>query len=158
MRMVSSGFRLQGEAPHLLMKAIHGFDQREMLIRFALTGSEGDVDLAQDDDPHLRGKWAATLWFLLKQGKIARIEGLDNIDDDPRVVANIQRLHKGDVVLPEWIGNEKQVLTRLYLVCGNKEELAETLKHYMKTVKVCDEEGENMLLQGFDVDKALEME
>ena len=33
-----TGFRLQGEAPHLLMKEIQGFDQREMLIRFALTG------------------------------------------------------------------------------------------------------------------------
>ena len=32
--LYDTGFRLQGEAPHLLMKAIHGFDQREMLIRF----------------------------------------------------------------------------------------------------------------------------
>ena len=63
-----TGFRLQGEAPHLLMKAIHGFDQREMLIRFALTGSEGDIDLEREDDTRLRGKWAATLWFLLKEG------------------------------------------------------------------------------------------
>ena len=32
-----TGFRLQGEAPHLLLKAIHGYDQREMLINFALS-------------------------------------------------------------------------------------------------------------------------
>ena len=60
------------------MKAIHGFDQREMLIRFALTGSEGDIDLSVDDDTRLRGKWAATLWTLLKEGHIAKIEGLDD--------------------------------------------------------------------------------
>ena len=152
-----TGFRLQGEAPHLLMKAIHGFDQREMLIRFALTGSEGDVDLKTDDDTRLRGKWAATLWFLLKQGKIAKIIGLDEIDKDERVVANIQRLHEGDEVLPEWIGNEKQVLTRMYLVCNSKMELADALKYYMNTVKVLDEEGDNLLLKGFDVNKALEL-
>lgn len=152
-----TGFRLQGEAPHLLMKAIHGFDQREMLIRFALTGSEGDVNLKTDDDTRLRGKWAATLWFLLKQGKIARIEGLDKIDQDECVVANVQRLHEGDTVLPEWIGNEKQVLTRMYLVCNSKEELAATLKYYMNTVKVLDEEGNDLLLKGFDVNKALEL-
>ena len=152
-----TGFRLQGEAPHLLMKAIHGFDQREMLIRFALTGSEGSVDLAAEDDARLRGKWAATLWFLLKQGRIARIEGLDQAATDPRVVANIQRLHEGDTVLPEWIGNEKQVLTRLYLVCDSKPALAEALRHYMATVKVFDENGTNLLLKGFDVDKALEL-
>ncbi|MBR1603139.1 MAG: hypothetical protein IJ667_06850 [Synergistaceae bacterium] len=152
-----TGFRLQGEAPHLLMKAIHGFDQREMLIRFALTGSEGDINLELEDDARLRGKWAATLWFLLKQGKIAKISGLDNIDKDARVIANIQRLHQGDYVRPEWIGNEKQVLTRMYLVCDSKLELAAALKYYMQTVKVLDDQGRDMLLKGFDVDKALEL-
>ena len=140
------------------MKTIHGFDQREMLIRFALTGSEGDMNLEIDDDPYLRGMWAATLWFLLKPGKIEKIIGLNNTDKDKKVVANIQRLHEGDVVLPEWIGNEKQVLTRIYLVCNSKRELADTLKYYMNTVKVLDEAGNNMLLQGFDVNKALELE
>lgn len=153
-----TGFRLQGEAPHLLMKAIHGFDQREMLIRFALTGSEGDVDLSVDDDTKLRGKWAATLWFLLKEGHIAKIEGMDKLDEDKRVVANIQRLYEGDTVLPEWIGNEKQVMTRMYLVCDSKQELADTLKYYMDTVRVKDDSGNDMLLKGFDVDRALELE
>lgn len=152
-----TGFRLQGEAPHLLMKAIHGFDQREMLIRYALTGSEGSVNLETDDDTMLRGKWASTLWFLLKEGKIASIQGLEDIGSDPRIVANIQRLHVGDTVRPEWIGNEKQVLTRLYLVCDSKEALADCLKEYQQKVHVLDENGQDMLLHGFDVDKALEL-
>lgn len=152
-----TGFRLQGEAPHLLMKAIHGFDQREMLIRFALTGSEGDIDLDRDDDTRLRGKWAATKWFLLKQGKIAKIEGLDDLDSDCCVVANIQRLHEGDTVVSEWIGNEKQVLTRLYLVCDSKQELADKLNEYERKVHVFDEDGNEMLLKGFDAEEALEL-
>lgn len=152
-----TGFRLQGEAPHLLMKAIHGFDQREMLIRFAISGSEGVVDLKTQDDPYLSGKWASTLWFLLKVGKIAKIEGLDHLESDSRVVANIQRLYEGDTVREEWTGNEKQVLTRLYLVCDTKTELAEALKHYMDTVKVYNENGNEMMLHGFDINKALEL-
>ncbi len=152
-----TGFRLQGEAPHLLMKAIHNFDQREMLIRFALTGSEGNMDLKTDDDTRLRGKWASTLWFLLKKGHISRIEGLSEIEKDERIVANIQRLHEGDDVLPEWIGTEKQVLTRMYIVCDSKEELASCLKEYQEKVKVYDEKGNDLVLQGFDVDKALEL-
>lgn len=152
-----TGFRLQGEAPHLIMKAIHGFDQRDMLIRFALTGSEGDVNLERDDDTRLRGKWAATLWFLLKEGQIKSIKGLDKINKDSRVVANVQRLYEGDTVLHEWIGNEKQVLTRMYLVCNSKMELADALKYYMNTVEVLDEDGNSLLLRGFDVNKALEL-
>lgn len=152
-----TGFRLQGEAPHLLMKAVHGFDQREMLIRFALTGSEGDIDLEKEDDVRMRGKWAATLWFLLKEGLIEAIEGLESIGDDERVVANIQRLYKGDEVIKEWIGTEKQVLTRMYIVCDNKEALAEAVEYYADNVKVFDKKGNNMLLKSFDVRNALEI-
>ena len=151
-----TGFRLQGEAPHFIIKAIQGFDQREMLIRFALTGSEGQLNLKEADDPMLRGKWASTVWFLLKQGKIAKIEGFENIENDSRVVQNVQRLYEGQEVPTEWIGNEKQVLTRLYLVCDSKEQLRDAIKEYQNKVKVYDENGNNMLLKGFNVDKALE--
>lgn len=153
-----TGFRLQGEAPHILMKAIHGFDQREMLIKFALTGNEGDLDLKKEDDPYFRGKWAATLWFLLRKGRIKKIIGLENIEKDSRVVANIQRLYVGDEVQEEWIGTEKQVLARLYLVCDSKKELEATLNEYMDKVKVFNENGDSMVLDGFNVSKALEIE
>ena len=152
-----TGFRLQGEAPHFIIKAIQGFDQREMLIRFALTGSEGDLDLLAADDTRLRGKWAATQWFLLKEGTIAKIQGLQEAEQDPRVIANIQRLHEGDAVPSAWIGNEKQVLTRLYLVCDSKEALAEALAEYQEKVRVTDTDGRDMLLRGFDIGTALEL-
>ena len=151
-----TGFRLQGEAPHLLMKAIHGFDQREMLIRFALTGSQGDLELLRADDGYLRGNWAATLWFLVKEGTIGSIEGLRALEQDPRVVACIQRLFKGDAVDASWIGTEKQVMARIYLVCSSKESLRAALEHFMDAVKVFDAHGQSMLLRGFDVQKALQ--
>lgn len=151
-----TGFRLQGEAPHLLMKAVHGFDQREMLVRFALTGSEGDIDLAIADDPMFRGKAAATLWILAKSGTIDRIEGLEETKEDPRVVANVQRLYVGDEVKPEWIGTEKQVVTRLYLVCDDRQSLAKTLVHYQTSINVLGRNRKDLTLRGFDVKKALE--
>lgn len=148
--MYDPGFRLQGEAPHLLMKALHGFDQREMLIRFALTGSEGDVDLEKQDDIRFHGKSAATLWFLLKKGKIKSINGLENVQNDKRIVENIQRLYEGDEVQGDWIGTEKQVMTRLYIVCDTKQQLAECIKEYQERIMVTDENDNNMLLHGLD--------
>ncbi len=150
-----TGFRLQGEAPHLLMKAIHGFDQREMLISFALTGSQGDLDLAAVDDAYFRGKPAATLWFLLRAGTIGKIKGLETAAKDPAVVSIVQRLYEGDTVNREWVGTEKQVLARLYIVCHSKEELGDRLRFYMSSVIVHDSAGNDMLLHGFDVDSAL---
>ena len=72
-------------------------------------------------------------------------------------MANVVRLAEGDEVPQEWIGNEKQVLTRLYLVCDTKEELATAIQEYQDKVKVYDEAGNNMLLKGFDVKKALKL-
>ena len=93
----------------------------------------------------------------MNQGEIARIEGLKGIESDKRVVANVQRLYEGDIVPEEWIGNEKQVLTRIYLVCDSKEELAECLKEYQNKIKVFDINGNSMVLKGFNVEKALEL-
>lgn len=150
-----TGFRLQGEAPHFIIKHIQGFDQREMLIRFALTGSEGDFDLEEKDDTMLRGKQAATIWFLSKAGKIAKIEGLDKLADDKRVITIVQRFKEGDEVKEEWIGTEKQVFARLYLCADNKEQMKDAINEYQKKVKVMDDNGNNLLLKGFDASKAL---
>lgn len=152
-----TGFRLQGEAPHLILKHLFGYDQREMLIRFALTGSEGDMDLLQTDDAYFKGKWAATLWFLLKEGTISKIEGLDNLKDNPHFIDIVQRFKVGDTVMHEWIGTEKQVFARLYLCANTKQELAETLFTFMNEVHVINEHGDNMLLKGFNIADALEL-
>lgn len=150
-----TGFRLQGEAPHFIIKHIQGFDQREMLIRFALTGSEGDFDLEEKDDTMLRGKQAATIWFLSKAGKIAKIEGLDKLADDKRVITIVQRFNEGDEVKDEWIGTEKQVFARLYLCTDTKEQMKDAINEYQAKVKVMDDNGNNLLLKGFDASKAL---
>lgn len=146
------GFRLQGEAPHLLMKAIHGFDQREMLIRFALTGSVGNIDLKIKDDVTFGGKSAATLWVLLKTGKINAIRGLEDIENDPRIIANIQRLNEDTFVEKSWIGNEKQVMTRLYMVCDSQEDLRLCIRDYEERIKVIDVTGNDMVLEWLNPD------
>lgn len=146
------GFRLQGEAPHLLMNALHGFDQRKMLIRFALTGSEGDVNLRDQDDATFHGKAAATLWVLLKQGKISKIYGLEDVKNDSRIVANVQRLYAGMTVEESFLGNEKQVMTRLYILCESREELSQCIREYEEKIKVYDEDGNDMILEWLDPD------
>ncbi len=152
-----TGFRLQGEAPHFIIKHIQGFDQREMLIRFALTGSEGDFDLEKADDTMLRGKTAATIWFLAKPGRIAKIEGLEKLSEDNRVITIVQRFTEGDEVLPEWIGTEKQVFARLYLCTETKEEMMQAINEYQEKVRVLNDKDENLLLMGFNAQKALNL-
>ena len=134
-----------------------GYDQRRLLVNFALTGSEGELDLLSADAPDLRGRFAASVWFLLREGTVARIEGLENIAQDARVIACVQRLFTGDEVLPAWIGNEQQVMLRLFLACDTKADLAVAIKDYQDKIKAFDASGSSMLLSGFDAAAALEV-
>ncbi|MEI7937317.1 MAG: carbamoyl-phosphate-synthetase [Verrucomicrobiota bacterium] len=145
------GFRLQGEAPNLHIEAVNGFDQKAMLVRYALTGSMGEQDLGAMNDCRFRGKHAATIWYLAKEGTIARIEGLEEVAADPAVFKVVQRLYEGDLVTRQMVGTEAQVLARLYMACNTKEELVGKLKQLQDEVMAYTEKGIPMLLDGFDV-------
>ena len=137
------GFRLQGEAPHILLNAINGFDHRKMLVKFALTGRMEDANFPGGNDCYLKGKMAATIWILLSEGKIERIEGVSS--EDPRVVHVAQRLHEGDIVEEKMIGTEKQVFARLFVVCDSREELEDLRSHLKEKIKVFDKFGSSLI-------------
>jgi biotin carboxylase len=141
------GFRLQGEAPHIPIKAINGFDHREMLITFALTGAMGHHDLSAANDFRFRGKAACTLWILLKSGIIGAVEGLDSFRNDSMVVEIIERFKVGDYVSEEMIGNERQVFARLYIVASSIDELYDKVVAMEGQIRVYDDAGKDMIVE-----------
>jgi biotin carboxylase len=141
------GFRLQGEAPHIHIAKINGFDHRKMLINFALTGVFGDEDFADKNDHLFRGKTASTIWILLNHGTITSLEGLDEIKADDDVVFIMERFKQGDVVKEEWVGTERQVFARIYVVTDSVNELNEKIDNFQNKLKVTSDKGENMILE-----------
>ena len=152
-----TGFRLQSEASNRLIERICGYDQRELLINFAMTGSEGNLDLLKADDARMGGSFAASVWFLLREGKVGKIVGIERAKSDPRVVAVIQRLFEGDDIPSLWLGTEQQVMLRLFLVCPTRQELCRAICDYQASIHVTDVDGRNMLQPGFDAVQALEV-
>ena len=144
------GFRLQGEAPHIPILEINGFDHREMLLRFALSGSMGVADLEMLNDYRFRGRRACTLWVLLHSGVIARIDGLSSIRRDPCVVFILQRYAEGERVTPDMVGTERQVLARIYLISDSAEELADKVARFRRDLNVVDANGNDMIVDWLD--------
>lgn len=144
------GFRLQGEAPHIPILAINGFDHRRMLLNFALSGSMGVDDFQARNDFMFRGKRACTLWVLLQSGVIGCLQGLDQIRQDPNVAFVLQRFKEGDCVTPEMVGNERQVLARIYLVGDSAEELVKKVERFRLDLRVVDTEGNDMIVDWLD--------
>ena len=143
------GFRLQGEAPNLTVKAMTGFDHLDMLIHFALTGK----NIYQGKAPFPRcdqwGEFASTIWYLLKPGKIEKIIGLEDIRGDEAVFDVVSRFREGDTVLPETAGTEGQVFARVYLSCKTINQLKAKVEQLQNALRVIDDAGNDMLLPGF---------
>ncbi len=145
------GFRLQGEAPQILLKNINQFDQVQMLIDFAMTGKFGLESIANKNDPLLHGGYAATIWFLAKEGKINSIQGLKQIQENTNIIEIRQRLFEGDEVASSMIGNEKQVVMRVYIKGKCKEDLITTYNYVVRNLKVIDNNNQSQLLNNFKI-------
>lgn len=141
------GFRLQGEAPNIPIEHINGFDHREMLINYALTGIFGNDDFALKNDYLFRGKMSCTIWVLLKGGEIGSIEGLNEIKSNENVVFVLDRFKKGDTIPKDWLGTEKQVYARIYVVGDSIKEINGKINAFQDILKIEDTNGGNMILQ-----------
>ena len=145
------GFRLQGEAPNIPIEAVCGFDQKSMLVNFALTGSMGEIDLNNLNNPYFKNIFATTIWFLAKEGEIGEIKGIENLENDPCVIKIIQRLFVGDKVTKEMIGTEAQVFARMYLTSKSKNEVLHKVKYYQNKIQVFNSNKSQMLLGEADL-------
>lgn len=143
------GFRLQGEGMHFYLKEICGFDHREMLIKFALTGKFGE-SIEKLNDPFLYNKRAYTIWLLVDKGKIKKIEGIEEIKKEKPIIHIVQRFYEGDEVRESFLGTEKQVFCRIYVVVDSKEEAVDIVKKIKEKVHVYDKDGREMILDFFN--------
>ena len=141
------GFRLQGEAPHIHLAHINGFDHRKMLINYALTGKFGEDDFHEQNDYMMGGKAACSIWVLLNSGEIHAIEGLDEMKSHKNVHFVVERFKVGDTVKEEWVGTERQVLYRIYTAGESIFEINQTLEDIKNTLTITDEKGDDMVIE-----------
>jgi biotin carboxylase len=145
------GFRLQGEGQHLMLKAVNGFDHREMLINFAMTGAMWDGDFSVVNDLYLGGKYACSVWVLLKKGVIHHITGLDKIKQMPSYKDMMQRFDIGDEILSSYVGTEKQVFARIYIASDSDRGLRKAVEFIHANLVVKNSLGENMIIDYFSL-------
>jgi hypothetical protein len=64
-------------------------------------------------------------------------------------------LQIGDIITKDIIGTEKQVYCRIYIAANSKNELTNVLKLLQNNLKVISTDNQNMVLNGFNVDKSI---
>jgi biotin carboxylase len=143
------GFRLQGEGPHLHMLAANGFDHRQMLINFALTGEMYSGDFELVNDVFLNGKYAITVWILLSEGTIGEIDGLQKVRKLESFQSILNRFVVGDRVDVQMLGTERQVFARIYLQNQKREKLLMDVDRVNEFIKVTSIAGGSMIIDSF---------
>jgi biotin carboxylase len=145
------GFRLQGEGTHLHLLAANNFDNRVMLINFALTGSIYDGNFNFVNDPKFKQNYAATVWVLLGQGVIRSIDGIEKIKNLNSFRFILQRFFPNDEISIDMLGTEKQVLCRIYLQNHDRKKLNIDINSIQNILSVTSENDESMILDMLDM-------
>lgn len=147
-RIYEMGFRIAGAQGHKPIAAVNGVNPLVMLVRHALSGKMSGWDLKTQDDPNFK-KYACKLTPILKKGTIGRIEGLEMLEQFS-FVTDIVPVHEiGDRI--DSVGTLKQLLSRIYLVTDSRDDMKSSINLVQNTLKAFDEQGQDLLMPGFDV-------
>ena len=149
-----SGLRLGGEQFYVFAEKLNGISSLELMIEFALTGKMTLYN-AEKQDNYKFSKYCCNYYVPLKSGKISGIEGLEEVNSMPQVLQNKQFKFVGDEISST--SSLDRVIFRIHVMDDTKEAFASTLCKISDTLKILDEDGNEMQLQKLEYDVVMEM-
>lgn len=145
------GCRLGGTWPYI-DEYFHGVNPMDMLFCHALTGKM----VQKPENVHISARFngkGAVIYFLSqdKEGDIAKVEGVEDVQLLPYVVAVMQYYKAGDHFA---LGTLTDVLfLAVHLVADDFEQLKERINKVYELVGYYDKDGNSLLSPVYDVDK-----
>ena len=138
------GYRYGGSLTYYPVDYLFGINQMHLLINYLATSKPlyknfKDIKEIKERKNH---KYCI-LPIQLKHGTIKSIEGLEELINKDFVYAFIQSHIVNDVI--EKTGTTHQVFGYIHLVADSKEQMEEYIKYVNDSLKVLDENDENML-------------
>ena len=149
-----SGLRMGGEQFYVFAEKLNEISSLELMIEFALTGKMTLYN-AEKQDNYNFSKYCCNYYIPLKTGTICEIKGLDEVNAMPQVLQNKQFKFAGDVIGAT--NSLDRVIFRIHVMDDTKEAFAKTLCKISDTIKILDENGEDMQLQKLEYDAVMEM-
>lgn len=148
------GYRLSGGMIFKLTEPLMGINDMQMMIRYAVGGEMVNVDELRKIDITCNGKYGGQLMIPLREGKISKIEGLDEVKNIAVVSDFIQYYKENDLIDSTCIGTLQQLFGRFSFIADSLEELLEAINEIQKRLKVYDEYGNMMTILPFDLARA----
>ncbi len=143
------GYRLCGASEYILCDAENGINSCGMLLDYALTGRFDGADAKEKNRPYFRHR-DGILLILLRAGQIKKIEGLETIKADPRILKVLQFYYEGDRLGEETAGTLNQTFARIFIQAQDNNEMLEMIKFIQENLHVYDDSGRSMVIDGYD--------
>lgn len=148
-RFYDPGLRLPGGEYERLFTAVCGKNPIYPLIEFALSGEVKDyANIIDESDIWLKGKAVGQILPALRPGKITQIIGMEKIRSLKSVIKVFDKGMIGDEVKPT--KNVNQRFCEIDVVCDSKEDMKKVVDLIYDTLKVLDENGEDMIVSKYD--------
>ncbi len=147
-RFFDPSFRLGGGQQWRIEAHISGVDVANCMTQFALNGSMGDLSKIRMIDKKFETQRAVMLYILARTGRIAKIAGIARAICHETVIGHHLSHREGDLITT--FGTSDHVVARFLMVSSDAKKLRNDAESIRGMVDVLDQEGESMLLEGFD--------
>ena len=147
------GLRLSGGLIYSMLEASCGYNDVQMMIRFALGGPMATKEDLANIDPFMHGHFVGSLTIPLRVGTIGLIEGIEEVRSNPKVTGLVQYYKENDSIGPEIIGTLMQHFCRVKMMTSSIEEYQQLISWIQDTIQVRNVEGKDMVYRRFDVNR-----
>ena len=106
----------------------------------------GDEEDLKKIDPHFKGMYGSSLALPLRTGRIAEVDGIDEVMALPEVVDFTIYYKVGDEMTTNKLNTLDQLFARVMVVGTSKSDLFMKLKNIRNMLSVKDAEEKDMIL------------
>lgn len=144
------GLRLSGGLIYSMLEASCGYNDVQMMIRYALGGPMATEEEIQKIDPYMHGHYVGSLTIPLIAGTIGAIDGVETVKRNPHVIGFAQYYKVGEAVKPEYIGTLSQHFCRVKMMTNSIQEYKSMVDWVQNTIQVLDDDGNSMIYRQFN--------
>lgn len=143
-KFIDPSFRLGGAQDWLIVEKTSGINIADCMTNFAIHGTMGNVNKIKVIDNSFSKKYSKIVYFLVKPGTINKIIGLKKVLSLKAVIGHHINHPEGSTVVS--YGTSDHVVMRILISVEDKSTLNKVYKTITDSIKILDNNKENMII------------
>ncbi len=147
-RYYDPALRMPGGDYDIVLREATGFDTVKSLINFALTGDTKTAAGNPANAFNLSGGTALLITIAVSPGKMAHVQGLEELLHHPNVIYGRQIIPEGAVIPAS--GDIQQRVAAIGAYVSDREQIPKCIEDIYNTYKITDENGNDMIISRYE--------